>query len=102
MRSHSQERRRSVDRGTCGPGIQPRKLVLTQDDSTLYHILELTNIAGPVVILEQSQSTLLYVSESLPSLFRILFNQILHEERHIILSFTQRRYPDWENIQTIE
>src|SRR5437667_8376935 len=25
MRSHSQGRRRSVDRGTCGPGIQPRK-----------------------------------------------------------------------------
>src|SRR6266567_7919784 len=25
MRSRSQERRRSVDRGTCGPGIQPRK-----------------------------------------------------------------------------
>src|SRR6202022_4312336 len=25
MRSRSQGRRRSVDRGTCGPGIQPRK-----------------------------------------------------------------------------
>src|SRR3984893_6599193 len=25
MRSRSQERRRSVGRGTCGPGIQPRK-----------------------------------------------------------------------------
>src|ERR1700676_1206917 len=25
MRSHSQEWRRSVDRGACGPGIEPRK-----------------------------------------------------------------------------
>src|SRR6267378_3471206 len=27
MRSCSQEQRRSVDRGTCGPGIQPRKFL---------------------------------------------------------------------------
>src|SRR6267378_3709668 len=27
MRSRSQGRRRSVDRGTCGPGIQPRKFL---------------------------------------------------------------------------
>src|SRR5580704_5510091 len=27
MRSCSQEQRRSVDRGTCGPGIQPRKRI---------------------------------------------------------------------------
>jgi len=33
LRSCSQEQRRSVDRGTCGPGIQPRKFLLRDADA---------------------------------------------------------------------
>src|SRR5262245_1771115 len=76
--------------------------VVAQDDRPLDHVLELSHIAWPCVRLKQGECVLADVPDRLPSLLRVALDQVLHEQRDVIHTLTQRRDADGKDIQPVE
>src|SRR6266699_4162498 len=93
---------RGADRNAwsgCGLGIarEPRLIhgecvAIEQDHSTLDHILELADVAWPVVGLEQRQRRPADPPNALASLRGIPLDQILDEERDVFRPLAERRH----------
>src|SRR6266850_1301706 len=72
-------------------GIHPKDIPVAQDHCPLDHILELTNVAGPVVGFEQIERVLADTSNPLAGLLSISFDQILHEQRNVTTPIPSRK-----------
>src|SRR3954467_1554687 len=69
-------------------------VAIAQDDRPLDDVLELSHVAGPVVRLKQREGILAHVSDCLSGLLRVALDQVLHEQRDVIETLTQRRNAD--------
>src|SRR5262249_29532831 len=75
---------------------------LAQDNRPLDHILQLTDIAGPIVCLKQLQSFLVNVLDPFPSLACVAFDEVFHEQRYVVFTVAERRHSDGEHIQPVK
>src|ERR1700722_7122805 len=77
-------------------------LFFAQDHATLDYVLQFADVARPVVGLEKIQRSLFYMANPFSGSLGISFNQILHQERNVVLPLAQSRYTDGENVKPVE
>src|SRR3989475_9380324 len=87
--------------------LQPRVVdrecfALTQHDATLDHVLQLTDIARPVVRLQECHRALLDARDPLGGALREPFHEVLDEDGQVVRPLPQRRDRDRKHIQSIE
>ncbi len=72
-------RTRSTQRLGHQPGLVYRKgLTVTQDQAALNQVLQLSNVAWPLVSLKQFQCLLIYFLDLLPGLLRVAKDEVLN------------------------
>src|SRR5713101_815678 len=85
------------------PGfIYTKGVSVAQDYRALDYILQLANVARPVVSLEHLQGFLAYVSNLFANCLGIAIDQVFDQQRNVVNALTQCRYANRENIQTVE
>src|SRR6266850_1720922 len=92
-----------LGRSWCQPaGIHPKDIPVAQDHCPLDHILELTNVTGPVIGFEQIQRVLADTSHPLAGLLSISFDQIFHEQWNVTTPIPKRRDLNRKDIEPVE
>jgi hypothetical protein len=69
---------------------------------TLDHVLELADVAWPVVGLEQRQRRPADPPNALASLGGIPFDQVFDEKRDVVRTLAERRHVDRKDVQPVE
>src|SRR2546426_5327804 len=87
--------------------LQPRVvdrecLAFAQHDGTLDHVLQLTDIARPVVRLQECHRALLDARDLLAGALREPFHEVLNEDWYVVHALPQGRDRDRKHIQSIE
>src|SRR5260221_10466553 len=82
--------------------VDPQRVPTAKDHRALYDVLQLANIARPVVGLAELQGLLVDLPDVLSSLRRIAPDELLDKHRNIALTVTQRRHFDREDVQPVE
>src|SRR5215472_18542273 len=96
--------------GTVGPrrfGLQPgfvhrEGLAFAQDDGSFDHVLQLADIARPVVGLKHFQCLLVNLFDLFSRLAGESLDEIFHEKWYVVFALAERRHGDWENVEPIE
>src|ERR1043166_3117325 len=89
-------------RGCLEPVQDPERGALAGDHRPLDDALQLTHVAGPVVLLELIQGLFLHGFELSPDLLVELGDEETDQQRDVFLALPERRDRDGENIETVE
>ena len=81
---------------------RPRTLPRGEDHRALDDVLQLADVAGPVIRAERGHGRLTDPAERLPDLARGLARAVLGEERDVLGPLPQRRHPDREHVEPEE
>ena len=74
---------------------------IAQDDRSLNHVLQLANVAGPVVPLKEFQRFLPDMPDSFSRFLCVALDQVLDEQRNVIHPIPRRRDLYGKDIQAI-
>jgi hypothetical protein len=78
--------------------IDAEYVVGTQYHGSLDHVLQLANIARPLVVVKEVQCLFVGASEYSANLVCIPTDEVLKKHCNILPPFSKRRDVDWENI----
>src|SRR5690349_20265666 len=85
-----------------GQGVNAEHVAGAEHDRALEHVLELADVAGPVVSLEDRESLRRDPPNVLAEILAELLQEMRDEQRNVLASLAQRRQVDREHVQTIE
>ena len=72
--------------------VDGERFSFAQDHGTLDYVLQFADVTWPIVGLEKIQRLLLYMADPLSRSLGISFDQILHQQRNVILPLAQGWY----------
>src|SRR3984893_18040244 len=91
------------DRAGSKPMLIHREFFrVTEDHRPLDHVLQLADVSGPVVRLQQIEALLVDAAEALPGFGRETVDEVLDQHRNVFAAFPQRRYLDGKDVQAVE
>src|SRR5712675_453507 len=103
VRDQRNTRRGTLRSNRRQPGfIYTKGFPITQNHRALDYILQLANVARPVVSLEQIQGSLIYVSNLFTSCLRVTIDQVTDQQRNVVNALAQCRNSNRKNIETVE
>ena len=76
--------------------------VRRENDCTLDDILELSHVPRPVVLREQIERVWRQLEARLLILVAVLVQEVLYEQRNVVLPVAQRRQADRDHVQAVE
>src|SRR5439155_18238291 len=82
--------------------VDGKCFAVAQHDSPLDDILQLANVAGPIVSLKQLQCLRPYVPDLFSGHLRVALDQVFDEQRNVVRPLAQRGSLDWEDAQPVE
>src|SRR5207244_5319115 len=82
--------------------VDGKCFAVAQHDSPLDDILQLANVAGPIVSLKQLQCLRPYVPDLFSGLFRVALDPVLDEQRNVVRPLAQGGQLDWADVQPVE
>ncbi len=87
----------STEDRTCGDRRARR-----QDHRPLDRVLQLANVAGPVVLLQPGQHAVVDPVDAPAGPMRVLLNEVLDQRRNVVAPLAQRRDLDRDHVEAIE
>ncbi len=85
------------------PGlIHGECIAFAHDNGSFYDVLQLPNVAGPIVDLQNFEGSLRNVGDGFSRLLRIPVNEIFDEKRNVIQAFPQRGHFDRKDVEPVE
>src|SRR6516164_69537 len=82
--------------------IHRKRLVIAQNHRSLNHVLQLTNVTGPVVCLKHFQSSLVDTLDLFSDLASVALREVFHEHGDVLFAISQRWHVDRENVQPVK